>query len=233
MESKANGEDFVAAYNRVVKHLRAICKDRSHESYPNLVARASRISNLVRRYRDDLLEYGELRNAIVHDRLSPQEVIAAPRPSVVGQIRRIAELLEKPPTVIPAFSRQVVTVAAGDPLSTPLRIVRDRGYSQFPVYDQSGRFVGLLSERAIARWLAHHAMEAILHLNEVSVQDVLGCKESGQDFAFLPRNATVFDAQEGFAGNPKLEAILITEAGAAGGKLLGIITAWDIVALSQ
>jgi len=231
MESAANGEVFVAAYNRISKRLRDICGGRGHESYPNLVAQASRRSSLVRRYRDDLLEYGELRNAIVHDRVSPGEVIADPRPSVVDRIVRIAALLDQPPTVIPAFGRQVITVAGTDSISVPLRLMRDREFSQFPVYDGSRRFAGLLSERDIARWIANHAPGGVEDLSQVSVQDVLGSKGSQGDCSFLRRDATVYDAEEAFAANPKLEAILITETGRTDQNLLGIITAWDILAL--
>jgi len=63
----------------------------------------------VRRFREDLREFADLRNAIVHDRMH-DEVIAEPNSWAVERIGMIANLLTAPPAVIPLFEKRVFTV---------------------------------------------------------------------------------------------------------------------------
>jgi len=57
--------------------------------------------------------------------------------------------------VIPIFQKKGEVLGLSDSLSTVLRVIEKRYYSQFPVYD-GNNFKGLLTENGITRWLAHH-----------------------------------------------------------------------------
>ncbi|HSM57441.1 MAG TPA: hypothetical protein VK879_14920, partial [Candidatus Sulfomarinibacteraceae bacterium] len=62
----SNADRFVRAYNAIDNHLRRVLKSGKHRSFPALVDIAAKRMSEVRRYRNDLKEYGQLRNAIVH-----------------------------------------------------------------------------------------------------------------------------------------------------------------------
>src|SRR5919201_3927910 len=63
-----------------------------------LVDSAAQRSPSVRRHKDDLKEYADLRNAIVHER-SGGRAIAEPHERVVSELRRLAVALANPPRV--------------------------------------------------------------------------------------------------------------------------------------
>ncbi len=96
---KSNGQRFEEAYNRIDALLRKkISKDRS-EPFSQVVAAAASGDATVRRYKIDLLEYSDLRNAIVHERGHTPFLIADPRADVVHRIEEIWNQLSRPRTL--------------------------------------------------------------------------------------------------------------------------------------
>jgi hypothetical protein len=78
---------FLNASAPIEKHLRTIVDGERYVTFAALVDKASAGSAVVRRYRDDLREYGDLRNAIVHER-SDGYPIAEPHANVVAPSAR-------------------------------------------------------------------------------------------------------------------------------------------------
>lgn len=83
-----NGDRFEAAYNRIDALLRKKVGQRSG-FFSSIVIEAAKKDAAVRAYKDDLLEYGDLRNAIVHDRGKAPVLLADPREEVVTRIEEI------------------------------------------------------------------------------------------------------------------------------------------------
>jgi len=228
-------ERFLRAYNRIDDHLRSLLDiDRTRCGFASVVDQAARRYSVVRRYADDLKEFGALRNAIVHDKEFPARIIADPRPEVVEAIERLADILLDPPRVYPLFRREVRRLSWDDPIARPLRWIREYHYTQFPVFRER-RFAGLLTSRCVAQWLADSVANGTVDLTGVTVGDVLRHDAyEGRRVAFIARDATWYDAVELFSparGNRRasLEAILITESGREDEQLLGIITPRDLL----
>jgi CBS domain-containing protein len=231
-------ERFVAAYNRIEREMTKRAKLDRYVGFAQLVRRLARTDSTIAQFADELFEYGELRNAIVHDAFEPGRLIAEPHPDVVERMEHIAEVLERPPLVIPEFERKVYTVRSQDSILDVMGLIRQLGYTQFPVYDQDGKFAGLLTDRCLARWLTFELDKVRENsLEEITVAHVtVYDKTKGRNVTFLPKKATVFDAYNEFEcrmgiDGPRLEAILITERGKKDEPLLGIITPWDIFRL--
>ena len=74
--------------------------------------------------------------------------------------------------------------------------------------------------------------EDIFSLSETTVENVLEFTEEKNNYCFLSRNATIFEALERFRGHQqegkRLEAILVTNSGGKTEDLLSIITIWDL-----
>ncbi len=229
-------ERFIAAYNRIDREMTRRAKLDRYVGFAQLVRRLARTDATIAQFADELLEYGDLRNAIVHDAVEPGRIIAEPHPDVVERMEHIAAVLEQPPLVTPEFERKVYTVRSQDSILDVMALIRRLGYTQFPIYDQEGSFTGLLTDRCLARWLTFelekvrsNSLEAIT-VAEVAAYD----KTQGKNVTFLAKDATIFDAYNEFerrigTDRPRLEAILITERGRKDEPLLGIITPWDIL----
>jgi predicted transcriptional regulator len=229
-EQRALVDRFIAAYNAIDHALRRML------DLPNEVgfSRAVRMQMEQKPTWKDgqaLLRYAELRNVLVHEPQVPNGYLSIPVASVVADIEAIRDRLLNPQRVYPAYQRDVVTVAPQDTLDTVLALIKERDYSQFPVYD-ADVFHGLLTENGITRWLAHHLEllggMTMVEFDDHRVEHVLATEEARQNIDFVARTALLDEVESLFAHNPTLEAVLITHSGRSSEKPLGIITAFDV-----
>jgi predicted transcriptional regulator len=226
----SRADAFLAAFSAIEKHLRRETRSDSRVSFYQLVEVAAQRDRAVLQLREDLKEFADLRNAIVHER-SDGHPIAEPIDAAVQHLERIRALLLSPPTIYPTFRRAVESVEASDPIAKALTIMRARRFSQLPV-TRERRFIGLLTASTVARWLAERASEEVLDLRETCVKDALAHAEDPENHQFVKRDATVFDALACFdlaeTRGKRLEALLITHSGKPSETFLGIITVHDV-----
>jgi CBS domain-containing protein len=230
-----NSERFLDAFRIIERHLRDSTNRGKGEGFYTLVDLAARSDSAVRHYREDLKEFADLRNAIIHER-GGGRVIAEPNAWAMERIEGIASILTDPPKVIPLFQFPVYTLTPRDSLAEAVSVMLVRSFSQIPIYD-SDTFQALLTANTITRWLGAQIEEDIFSLAETRTEDVLRFTEDEKHCTFLGRKATLFDALDCFqssaATGTDLEAILITHSGAQDQKALGIITIWDLPKIHQ
>ena len=235
------GERFLSAYNVIEQAMQRKMGDAgSKEGFRRLIDHLSDRDWSVRKFRDDLVEFAELRNAIIHERISPRYLIAVPLPGTVDRIERIAASMERPPLVYPRFRAEVVGFDVDDPVQKVLATLASTGYSQFPVY-REGQYVGLLTDGGIGRWLAR-SLGGIRQAGgagplDLTVGEVLKVEKNPDRARFIGRTATTYQAENLFATSGKdkwrVSAVLITENGRPEEDLLGIITPSDILTLNR
>ncbi len=222
-------ERFIVAYNAVDHYLRAQLNEENGTPFSQLIrdyaARYPRWTD-----QETLRMFGDLRNALVHQRERSYEYLSVPIPWVVEAIERIRDQFLSPELVYPKFAREVITFRAEDTLADVFRSITKTGFSQYPVYRQ-GKYIGLLTENGITRWLAYHSVHVLtlVELEEVKIEQVLSREEQRKNDTFISRVTTAQDAENYFVQNPVLEALLITATGKPGEQLLGIITRWDVL----
>lgn len=224
-------ERFTTAYNAIDHYLRDLLRADQSIHFSQLVREyASRYPRW--REQENLRMMGDLRNAVVHQRERSYEYLSIPVPSVVENMERIRDQFKSPERVFPKFQRDVMAFQADDVLSDVLKSINEKDFSQFPIYHKE-RYIGLLTENGITRWLAKHSTKemTLIDLGEVNVKDVLSQEEQRKNCQFTPRSSTVLDAENLFAHNAMLEALLISETGKPSEKLIGIITRWDVLNL--
>ncbi|HSM54573.1 MAG TPA: CBS domain-containing protein, partial [Candidatus Sulfomarinibacteraceae bacterium] len=212
-------------------HLRRVLKSGKHRSFPALVDIAAKRMSEVRRYRNDLKEYGQLRNAIVHDDSDDEHPIAEPHDDVTAQIERLAELILRPPRVYPTFKKDVQRLTPEQPIGRAVTHMYRNDFSQIPIYKDDS-FQGLLSAVTVARWLGSEESGQRPDLDNTPIHRVLAFAEDKETHAFLSREATIAEAvflfEESARNNRRLVAILITEHGKEHQAALGIITSGDL-----
>jgi predicted transcriptional regulator len=232
-----NSETFLDIYNKIDGYLK---KADHHDSYVNF-ARKVKISKskVVQRFKDELISFGELRNAIVHSPKIGNQVIAEPRDDTVKRISELFNQISNPKKVIPQFSLDVVGAKSEDYINDILRQMKQHSFSQFPVYDENNHVIELINTNTISRWLAKEIEEkGTMLIDEVRIKDLVGEIEYPKNYEFISRNTSVFEAYDMFIQqvlNKKrnLDVIFITDSGKKNERLLGLITISDIAPLSK
>jgi hypothetical protein len=78
----SNGDRFESAYNKIDALLRRKIVGAKTLSFSHVVTQAAERNPTVKAVKNDLLEYGDLRNAIVHD--ARRRPCCSPRPISLG-----------------------------------------------------------------------------------------------------------------------------------------------------
>jgi predicted transcriptional regulator len=225
-----NSSVFLDTFAAIEQHLSQVCGAGRHLPFYQLVDQASRSVPAVQAYRDDLRQFADLRNAIVHERRGGM-VLAEPSDRVVADIQRIETLIRRPPTVAPAFQRTVTSLRATDSIGAAVKLMAERSYSQLPISGPSG-FAGLLTANTVTEWLGANVAADIFSLRETTIAEVLKHTEPADAHVFLSRRATLYEVLEQFhkaeAQGKRLNAVLVTENGRPTEALMGIVTVSDL-----
>jgi predicted transcriptional regulator len=223
---------FETAYNRIDHALADLIgnsTNRRKNSFATKVRIAAARQRRIARHADFLAEIGDLRNALVHSRTDEEHYIAVPSEQTVLELEQIEKNLFSPDRVIPRFERKVQTLSGDQTMADLLGLMRDDGYSRYPVYDKEG-FVGLLTTNGIARWAAGSVKGNRLEidLSQVKVSDVLAEDHRRDRVAFVSRDAFIDDVDDLFSREKHIEAVIITPSGKPHEKPIGMICAPDI-----
>ncbi|WP_029050323.1 CBS domain-containing protein [Cupriavidus sp. amp6] len=226
----SNSQRFLKTFSDIERWLRQQLHADRGVTFYQLVERFAEKNSSVRRYKEDLKEFADLRNAIVHER-SDEHVIAEPNDRAVRDFERIMELLLKPPVIYPQFQKVVKSREQRDPISSAIKDMREGSFSQLPI-TSNGQFIALLTTETVVRWLASEVSEDLISLQSTEVEEVLRHVEDDNHYCFISKRATLDDALSKFAEvndrGKNLDAILITEDGKIEQKLLGILTVYDL-----
>jgi predicted transcriptional regulator len=228
--SRENSERFLAAFSAIEKALRKLVGVNRAEPFSSVVNKAAKRSGVVRAFEYDLKEYGDLRNAIVHERVNDQP-IAEPHPQIVQHLERIRTAILAPPRIEQGFLKPVEICSPNDPIGKPARTMLQGAFSQVPVYAE-GRLIGLLTSETIARWLGAMLAEGIGLLEEARAETVLQYTEDHDHYQLVSRQRPVVDVIEMFEEYTKrgksLDAVIITQTGSREETPLGILTIFDL-----
>jgi predicted transcriptional regulator len=230
MNKLSNAERFLNAYSAIEHEMERILNLKEHRRFFELIEKSARINPVIERYRFDLKEYSELRNAIVHDRAGG-EIIAEPVDEVVAHIERIAELLLEPPRVAPLFLKEVLTLSISHPVSRAIRDFSRMSYTQAPLLDDD-TMVGLLTSNMIVKWMGISLANNSFDIENTTLCDVLKIVGHEGNYEVVSVNKSLFEIPNLFYSwqqeGKKLEAVLITQHGEVSEPLLGIITNRDL-----
>ncbi len=224
----ANSDLFLISFNRIEKWMRDEMGNARNMGFTELVRRlAQRKQLMIRKYEDDLLQLAQLRNAIVHDRIAVDFVIAEPNDWTVKRIQLIEQELIQPETVLPRFAKRVTGFEQDLPLLELLKIVAEKRYSQFPLYNK-GKFVALITLRNIGFWLAKESQKGPVDLTNKRALDLIIQNGKYTNYRFVPAKTHIYEVEAMFREQGTLEAVLITKDGNPDGNLLGIVRPRDI-----
>ena len=137
---KTNAQRFIQAYNTIDQTLRYLYNYKRSMSFSDIVRRSVPVNYLVRKYEDKLVDYGRLRNAIIH-KSNDEFIIAEPHGDVVLDIENIAKLISTPPKVLEVVEpRKVVCATAETNIADVISLMTKTKYSNIPIYKNDEEF---------------------------------------------------------------------------------------------
>ena len=112
MKKKTNAERFINCFNKVDYALKAKYNFNRSMGFSDLIRRTVALNYVVRKYEDELIDYGRLRNAIVHSS-NNDIIIAEPHEEVVEKLEKIEKLINKPAIALDTVChRDILSVSA-------------------------------------------------------------------------------------------------------------------------
>ncbi len=229
MVKNQKAKRFIAAYNLMDQGLRSIYSLGSSMSYSDIIRRVSEISPIIKKYKDELLDYGRLRNAIVHK--EGGVIIADPNEDVVEKLESIARLITKPPRVVDSIpSRQVFSVDAQTSVAKVVEEMFKTGYSIVPVY-RNNTLIGVINRKMIldcigAALTANVDIETAL---EKPVFEMLDLENITSHYEVVASNITIDNMLYLFNQNRKLSVAVITKTGKYSEPPIGIVVQADVL----
>ncbi len=222
-ENRMNSKRFLDAFVQIEMYFK---KELSNPpfGFTQMLHILSSKNPMVNYHLIDLLEFAQLRNALVHNRSSNLEAIAEPHDEIVEKIESIAKDLNNPKKISDLNLQTVFTTTAHENIQKLAEIQEKNNYSVVPVYEQ-GRYMGLVHAKLYQK--------AFTLKDEIkTVSDLLKYEDKNSRLLFLPYDTSLrelvqryFDLHEKGKG---LLAVIISENGYMNEKPLGLITQADL-----
>ena len=235
MKKVSNANRFIAAYNSIDSSLRNIYSLKRSLNFSEVIRKTVLLNSVVRKYEDDLIDYGRLRNAIVHKGNS-NFVIAEPHETVVEKMEGIARLIATPPLAYDRIStHEVLCVDGNDFLSSAIKLMSRSGYSNLPVYNNN-KLVGVLNGQRLMDILGRYLVQGEnlqKFIDRTTVGDITEELSNVQYYCLADEKITIEQVMNLFETNNKLLIVLITKGGTEDYPPLGIITKDDVLKMQK
>jgi CBS domain-containing protein len=231
-------ERFLHLFNEIDEHLRTLLQERKpasdrYASFRTVVREVGRFNPRVRDRKDDLIEFADLRNSLVHTAGQHGiRYLAEPYPEVIEDFESLVASIVNPKRAEQLGSPAPRRFPPESLLADALDYMREAGHGQIVV--QGNGETHLLSSRGIADWFGQHLHNGVVKIEGVRLLDVLPQQPAGS-YDIVGRNTTIDEIRDRFLAllspnGERLLALIVTHSGKPTEKAIGIITAWDVVA---
>lgn len=231
-EKNINATRFIAAYNRLDQGLRDIYSIKRTLNFADMIRKVASVNTVVAKFEEDLIDYGRLRNAIVHR--SGDEIIAEPNIEVVEKLEKIARIINTPPKVIDCIKPRRVFTASGDtPLKDVIREMKKDGYSVVPVYIAQ-TLVGVINRKMVVEGIGKF-IEENKDIDDAIKEPVAQCLDIFNEtnhYEVAPTSITVENLLYMFQQNRKLSSVILTENGNFNEPARAVLVSADLIDLN-
>lgn len=234
-DEKSYAKRFINAYNTIDQELRVQHNFRRSMSYSDMIRRAVVLNYIVRKYEDELIDFGRLRNAIIH-KSNDDYIIAEPHEDVVLEFEKIARIISAPPKVWNTICKKdVVTVQFDVPLKKVIELIHTSSFSNLPVYKNAG-LIGVANGQKILNVIGEQISKGndiTKFIETTKIEDVVKHMSTSKYYEVVPMDITIEKALNLFYENRKLLIIILTKAGSMQEVPLGILTTGDIMDMNS
>ena len=157
-KAQNNARRFINAYNKLDYAIRVQHGFKRSMSFSEVVRKAVPLNYVVRKYEEELIDYGRLRNAIIH-RSNDDYIIAEPHDEVVEKLEHITNLVTTPPKALEtACEKNVLCVQNDVKVKDVIQLIATSSFSNIPVY-KNGELVGVANGQRILDELGKQVAE--------------------------------------------------------------------------
>ncbi|MGA8047204.1 MAG: CBS domain-containing protein [Dermatophilaceae bacterium] len=235
-------DHFLAAFSNIEHFLEATVYRGREVANPGFISTLDQFTavhrNSLRREQVETLKaLADIRNRLTHRKDVAGRASVDVTPTTVSVAELIRDHLISPPTVLRILGGQKpTTIEPSRTLRTALQLMHRHDFSQLPVYEDA-TFVGLLTNNAVARWIAdqldHHDRLA----EDAPVSEVLPFAEDSDRVEHVGRDITAAQAVATFAesagkGTP-VAALIVTHAGKPTEAPISVIVSADLARLAR
>lgn len=229
----SNASKYIEAYNIIDRTLRSQYGFKDNVSFSELLRQTSSKNQLIKKYEDELYDFGRLRNAIVHK--STDKIIAEPNEETVSLICHIAHLLTSPPSVLDVLKiKPVVAFDDDQNMFDLIDAIFKHNYSNIPIY-KGKQIIGVVNSKQIlnmfVRLLQSSDCVSAAALKKIKLGDIVNI--NSREYIFLSTGASIIDVLTAYAQNPRLKAILLTRYGDNTAPVVAVITSSDWLAFNN
>ncbi|MTI46300.1 hypothetical protein [Sporosalibacterium faouarense] len=229
-------DEFIQTYNDLDREMKKSLKLDNHISHMKTLDILSKRSDLISRNIDVLKQYARLRNCIVHNTVSGvEEPIAVPLQEVVERYKSILNRFRNPLTVYDICTHRSKMLVAS-PNSLAIDVMKSMGkllISRVPIIENEN-VIGVFNGNVLINYLAN--TEKCLVSNKTLMKELgefTNLEHNRKEqFAFIEKSLNIYDAQKYFKeknkNDHKLVTLFITSNGSRHGRLLGLLTEWDL-----
>ena len=228
--NKSNAKRFLDAYNNIDYALKTRYNLNRAMGFSDLIRKSVVNNYIVRKYEDELIDYGRLRNAIIHNN-NEDFIIAEPHDAVVEEIEHIEKLMTTPPKALDTVvNKNVLVTYAGKSMREVIMLMASSNFSNIPVY-KDNQLIGVANGQKILNSMGQYMLsggKCYSFLDNVQIEDMLSSLQNSNYYVVKKADCTVEEALNEFYNNHKLLAILFTKHGLNTEMPLGIMTGANV-----
>lgn len=235
MEKVSNAKRFINAYNQIDYALRVQHNFKRSMGFSDMIRRAVSVNHIVRKYEDDLIDFGRLRNAIIHGS-NDEILIAEPHEDVVLKIEHLERLITTPPKALEVLEeKDVFTVSFDVSVKEVIKTISQTKFSNLPVY-KNGELIGVANGQKILDAIGQYLLKNDSlddYLKSTPIEEIVQMPTESTYFIVMNSTVTIDQVLAEFLSNRKLLAVIVTKTGTMHEAPLAIITSTDYMVLNK
>ena len=235
MEKQTNAQKFINSYNQIDYAIRVQHNFKRSMGFSDMIRRAVSVNHIVRKYEDDLITFGRLRNAIIHGS-NEDIIIAEPHTDVIEKIEHIERLITTPPKVLDVLEeKEVFTVNFDVSIKDVIKKISASKFSNLPVY-KNGELIGVANGQKILNVIGEHLVKNE-NIDEFitthPIEEIVELPLEVNYYKVVNSDSTIDQVMAEFLQNRKLLVVIVTKTGTMHEPPLAIITATDYMVLNK
>ena len=187
------------------------------------------------KYYEELSVFREMRNLLSHHGKIGGEAPVLPSEASLNKLLEILEYAKHPPIALSIATpkERLCCAAFNDPVQKITEIMEKMGYSHIPVLEKDGSLAGVFSVGTLFSFVKNNPARPIKGLKISDLCDFIPPdKHTTEKFMFTHKDASAYELKNLFRlkgpYRRRAVAIFVTTDGTEKGKLLGMITPWDV-----